>query len=72
MFEEQPQQEIDTLMKKSPEFRQLFEHHRDLDRKVMDAELGVSPVDDMALSQMKREKLAAKDRLFRLYEVQRQ
>lgn len=67
MFEEQPQQEIDALMRSNPEFKQLYQRHRDLDKKVMDAELGVLPIDDMTLNQMKREKLAAKDRLFRLY-----
>jgi len=36
---------------------------------VLDAELGVLAVDDTTLSQMKREKLAAKDRLTRLYDV---
>lgn len=67
MFEEQPQQEIEALMRSNPEFKQLYQRHRDLDKKVMDAELGVLPVDDTTLSQMKREKLAAKDRLVRLY-----
>jgi small subunit ribosomal protein S14 len=60
MFEEQPQQEIDALMRSNPEFKQLYQRHRDLDKKVMDAELGVLPIDDMTLNQMKREKLAAK------------
>jgi uncharacterized protein YdcH (DUF465 family) len=69
MFEEQPQQEIDALMRANPEFRQLYHRHRDLDKKVMDAELGVLPIDDMTLAQMKREKLAAKDRLVRLYDA---
>lgn len=72
MFEERPQLEIDTLMKSSPEFKQLFDLHRDLDRRVMDAELGILPMDDLTLTQMKREKLATKDRLARLYELQRQ
>ena len=67
MFEEQPQQEIDALMRSNPEFKQLYQRHRDLDKKVMDAELGVLPIDDTTLAQMKREKLAAKDRLVRLY-----
>jgi uncharacterized protein YdcH (DUF465 family) len=67
MFEEQPQQEIDALMRSNPEFKQLYQRHRDLDKKVMDAELGVLPIDDITLNQMKREKLAAKDRLVRLY-----
>jgi uncharacterized protein YdcH (DUF465 family) len=69
MFDEQPQQEIDALMRSNPEFKQLYQRHRDLDKKVMDAELGVLPVDDATLGQMKREKLAAKDRLVRLYDA---
>jgi uncharacterized protein len=69
MFEEQPQQEIDALMRSNPEFKQLYQRHRDLDKKVMDAELGVLPIDDITLGQMKREKLAAKDRLVRLYDA---
>jgi uncharacterized protein YdcH (DUF465 family) len=68
MFEGQPQAELDALMKSNDEFRQLYQHHQRLDKKVLDAELGVLPIDDGALSQMKREKLAAKDRLTRLYE----
>lgn len=71
MFEEQPQQEIDALMRSNPEFRQLYQRHRDLDKRVMDAELGVLPIDDTTLGQMKREKLAAKDRLVRLYDAGR-
>lgn len=69
MFEEQPQLEIDALIKANPEFKQLYQRHRDLDKKVMDAELGVLPIDDTRLAQMKREKLAAKDRLVQLYDT---
>jgi len=71
MFEERPQPEIDALMKANPEFKQLYQRHKDLDKKVMDAELGVLPIDDITLAQMKREKLAAKDRLVRMYDLQR-
>jgi uncharacterized protein len=70
MFEERPQPEIEALMKANPEFRQLYQRHKDLDKKVMDAELGVLPIDDLTLAQMKREKLAAKDRLVRMYDTQ--
>ena len=70
MFEEQPQPEIDALIKANPEFKQLYQRHQVLDKKVMDAELGVLPIDDLPLGQMKREKLAAKDRLVRLYDAQ--
>ncbi|HZX78317.1 YdcH family protein [Lysobacter sp.] len=70
MFEERPQPEIEALMKANPEFRQLYQRHKDLDKRVMDAELGVLPIDDLTLAQMKREKLAAKDRLVRMYDTQ--
>lgn len=67
MFEGQDQSELDTLFKANPDFRQLYHRHKELDKKVLDAELGVLPVDDSTLSQMKREKLAAKDRLTRMF-----
>lgn len=68
MFEGQPQTEIDALIKADPEFKQLYQRHRELDKKVADAELGVLPIDDNLLGQMKREKLVAKQRLIRIYE----
>lgn len=71
MFEERPQQEIDALMQSNPEFKKLYQRHKELDKKVLDAELGVLPIDDVTLVRMKREKLATKDRLFRIYEAQR-
>ena len=69
MFEGQPQAELDKLIQGNPEFKQLYQRHRELDKKVLDAELGVLPIDDTTLSQMKREKLAAKDRLTQLYDT---
>ena len=68
MFEGQPQAELETMMKTSVEFRQLYYRHQELDKQVLDAELGVLPLDDVTLSKMKREKLAAKDRLTRMYD----
>lgn len=68
MFEGHPQSEIEALMKQNVEFRQLFHRHKELDKQVLDAELGVLPIDDTRLGQMKREKLAAKDRLLRMYD----
>ena len=50
MFEERPQPEIDALIKSNPEFKQLYQRHKDLDKKVMDAELGVLPIDDLTLA----------------------
>ena len=69
MFEGQPQAELDKLIQGHPEFKQLYQRHKELDKKVLDAELGVLPMDDTTLAQMKREKLAAKDRLTRLYDT---
>ena len=69
MFEGQPQSEVEALMKANAEFRQLYHRHKELDKQVLDAELGVLPVDDTRLVKMKREKLAAKDRLTRMYDA---
>jgi uncharacterized protein YdcH (DUF465 family) len=66
MFEGQPQAEVEALMH-NPEFKQLYQRHKQLDKQVLDAELGVLAVDDTTLAQMKREKLAAKDRLTRIF-----
>ena len=66
MFEERSAGEVDTLLKSNPEFRQLYQQHQELDRRVMNAELGINPVDDLELTRLKREKLAAKDRLVRI------
>jgi len=69
MFEGQPQTELDAILKANNEFRQLYYRHKELDKQVLDAELGVLPIDDTTLGQMKREKLAAKDRLTRMFDV---
>ena len=69
MFEGQPKNEVEAMIKSDPEFRQLYHRHRELDKQVLDAELGVLPLYDNALAQMKREKLYAKDRLTRMYDA---
>lgn len=69
MFEAQSQAELEELMKENIEFRQLYYRHKELDRKVLNAELGVLAVDETTLSQMKREKLQAKDRLTSMYDA---
>ena len=67
MFEGQPQAELDALIKANPECKTLYQRHKELDKQVLDAELGVLAVDDLTLSKMKREKLHAKDRLTSMY-----
>ncbi len=70
MFDDQSQPEIDALISANSEFKQLYQRHQKLDKKVMDAELGVLPIDTVTLGQMKREKLAAKDQLVKIFAAQ--
>lgn len=67
MFEGQPAADVEALLSSDPEFRRLYRRHRQLDKQVLDAELGVLPLDDVTLARMKKEKLHAKDRLTRLF-----
>lgn len=69
MFEDQSQQDVESLMNSDREFRQLYQQHKKLDKKVADAELGVLPMDPDTVTQWKREKLAAKDQLQRMYDA---
>ena len=71
MFENQAGNEIEALLKSDEEFRTLFRRHQELDKQVLDAELGVLPLDDISLVKMKKEKLHAKDRLTRILESSR-
>jgi uncharacterized protein YdcH (DUF465 family) len=71
MFENQSGSEVEALLESDGEFRQLFRRHQELDKQVLDAELGVLPLDDITLVKMKKEKLHAKDRLTRILENSR-
>jgi uncharacterized protein YdcH (DUF465 family) len=71
MFEGR-QQEVEQLMQADAEFRSLYLRHRDLEKQVTDAELGTRPLDDMTLGRLKKEKLATKDRLTRMFDQQLQ
>jgi uncharacterized protein len=68
MFEGQSEADVEAMIKSDPEFRTLLNRHRQLDRQVLDAELGVLPVDDNTLTKMKKEKLFAKSKLTRLFD----
>ena len=70
MFE-QNEKEIEALMQSNSEFRTLYQRHKELDSKVRDAELGVLPIDDVTLHNMKKEKLWAKDKLIHMWERHR-
>lgn len=70
MFDDQSQPEIEALIGANPQFKKLYQRHRKLDKKVKDAGLGVLPIDTLTVSRMKREKLAAKDQLVRMFAAQ--
>lgn len=69
MFENQQRDDVEAMMKSDAEFRRLYQHHRQLDSKVHDADIGVLPIDAMTLAGMKREKLQAKERLQRMWDA---
>ena len=68
MFEDQQRDVVEAFMKADAEFRRLYQHHRELDSKVHDAEIGVLPIDDVTLLGMKKEKLYAKEKLQRMWD----
>ena len=65
MFEHR-QDQMEDMLKSSEEFRRLYNKHQELDKRVTQAEEGSRPMDDLALHQLKKEKLFAKDQLNRL------
>lgn len=65
MFEHR-QDEMQNQLKENEEFRRLYNHHQQLEKRVLAAETGTAPMEDLALSQLKKEKLLTKDRLSRL------
>jgi len=68
MFEHR-QDKMDSMMKESEDFRRIYNRHQELDKRVTEAELGTAPMDDLALNQLKKEKLWAKDRLANLMDT---
>lgn len=68
MFEHR-QEIMEQMLKENDEFRRLYNHHQQLDKKVTAAELGTAPMGDLALCQLKKEKLLAKDQLARIMDT---
>ena len=65
MFEHR-QDKMESLMKESEDFLRIYNRHQALDKRVTAAEMGTAPMEDLALNQLKKEKLWAKDRLANL------
>ena len=68
MFEHR-QNTMEKLMNESEDFRRIYNRHQELDKRVIAAELGTAPMEDLALNQLKKEKLWAKDRLATLMDT---
>jgi uncharacterized protein YdcH (DUF465 family) len=68
MFENENPDDVQAMMQRNDEFKRLYQRHKELDKQVLDAELGVRPLDDFTLQTLKKEKLRAKDRLTYLWE----
>jgi len=68
MFEHR-QDKMDLMMKENEDFRRIYNRHKELDKRVTAAELGTAPMEDLALNQLKKEKLWAKDRLANLMDT---
>ena len=62
MFERQ-KNKMDELIKENEDFRRIYNRHQELDKQVTAAELGTAPMEDLALNQLKKEKLWIKDKI---------
>jgi len=65
MFEHR-QEQMETLLKSNERFRKMYNNHQQLEKRVIAAENGTAPMEDLALNKLKREKLSLKDQLARL------
>jgi uncharacterized protein YdcH (DUF465 family) len=55
---------ITTLKRQDPHFTRLFHLHNELDQEIKNMETGALPASDMAIEQLKKEKLHVKDQLY--------
>ena len=67
MFEHR-QEQMEALLKENIEFRKMYRDHQQIEKRVTAAENGTAPMEDLALNQLKREKLQIKDQLNRMME----
>jgi len=58
--------EIHELKQKNAHFARIFEKHNELDQKIEHAEMGDTPMTDMELETLKKEKLLLKDEAYKI------
>ena len=68
MFEHR-QEQMERLKKENQDFLRVFNRHQELHKRVTAAEIGTAPMEDLALNQLKKEKLWAKDQLARMMDA---
>jgi len=68
MFEHR-QEQLEKLKIEDQDFLRVFNRHQELDKRVTAAEVGTAPMEDLALNQLKKEKLWAKDQLARMMDA---
>ncbi len=59
---------VEALLKDSVDFKRLYDKHIDLNRDVDSANTGDTPIEDMELEGMKKEKLYLKDQMAQIIE----
>lgn len=55
---------ITSLKASDPHFTRLFHRHNELDQEIRNMETGVAPASDVAIEQLKKEKLHLKDQIY--------
>jgi uncharacterized protein YdcH (DUF465 family) len=58
--------EIHELKQSNAHFANIFEKHNALDKKIVHAEMGYTPMTDVELETLKKEKLLLKDEAYKL------
>ena len=71
MHEDNPEI-VQALVNENPEFKSLFQRHRELDKQIDKAGGGQLAISDESLEQMKRERLQVKDRMYAMINEYRQ
>jgi len=68
MFEHR-QEQMEKMKQENEDFLRVFNRHQELDKQVIAAEVGTVLMEDLALNQLKKEKLWAKDQLARMMDT---
>jgi Protein of unknown function (DUF465). len=67
MFENQQRDDVEKFIHADAETRRLYSQHQELNKKLEEAGRGCLPLSDRDLTQMKRDKLHAKEKLERMW-----